>query len=146
MIHYLLEYKTIYKPVGYLYEKLRYLLPFFRKKYEFMVLSGEQCLRTRIIMTGKEGLALAAVLSGNGRILSKCMLFIQPHSISVSEVETAKDCRRCGYASKMLRLIISEFQGSGKKLRLHVSKDNIPAMHLYSSLGFEICECLQYYF
>lgn len=55
-------------------------------------------------------------------------------------LETSKDHRRQGYATKLVKAVIPEIRrNGGKPIYVHIDKHNESSIHLHKNIGFQIC-------
>ena len=55
-------------------------------------------------------------------------------------LETSKDHRRQGYATKLVKAVIAEIRKyKSTPIYVHIEKQNISSLHLHENIGFEIC-------
>lgn len=64
-------------------------------------------------------------------------------SVWIEDVYLQKEYRSKGFGKNFLSFIEKEFKGRAKRLRLEVEKDNVRAISLYESYGFEFLPYLQ---
>ena len=86
--------------------------------------------REMVYYTAEKGDAIAKAASN-----AQGFLYIQ-----IGGVYTVEERRREGYGSKVLEILAAKIHKKGKKACLFVKKDNMPAIRLYSKLGFSIRE------
>lgn len=91
----------------------------------------------------EDGACLYGIYHETGYIASSCFVTEYEDSICISGVCTDKKWRRQGYATRLIRGIISKF--SGKEIMLHVYGENESAVSLYKKLGFIITESVYTY-
>lgn len=91
----------------------------------------------------EDGACLHGIYHETGYIASSCFVTEYEDSICISGVCTDKKWRRQGYATRLIRGIISKF--SGKEIMLHVYGENESAVSLYKKLGFMITESVYTY-
>lgn len=90
-----------------------------------------------------DGASFYGIYHETGYIASSCLVTEYEASICISEVYTDIKWRRQGYATRLIRGIISRF--SEKEIMLHVYGANDNAVSLYKKLGFMVKESLYTY-
>jgi len=77
--------------------------------------------------------------SDNEEIISQGMLENEGEDfIIIGSIYTRKNCRKKGHGKKIVQLLINEVISRNKKPILLVKKENINAVKLYKSIGFEV--------
>ena len=55
-------------------------------------------------------------------------------------LETSKDYRQQGYATKLVKAVILDIRKNDNiPVYVHIEKGNIPSLHLHEKIGFQIC-------
>ncbi|MCI8268537.1 MAG: GNAT family N-acetyltransferase [Lachnospiraceae bacterium] len=87
-------------------------------------------------------------LSSPANIIGSCLTsLVSPEVLCLHQVEITSRLRGQGFGLALLCLLLSHLQQKDdlKRILLHVSADNIPAVSLYKKTGFRITETLSYY-
>ncbi len=75
-----------------------------------------------------------------------CLEKISPDSVCLFNVEVHPDKRWQGYGTAMILSLSDELKKYGiRRITVHVSADNLPAVSLYEKTGFRTTETLSYY-
>lgn len=69
----------------------------------------------------------------------------EPDRLFLYGVAVAREYRRKGYGREIVRCALREGANLGKPVVLDVDRDNVPALHLYRSCGFETLFRMDYY-
>lgn len=103
---------------------------------------------SQIISAFNTGRFFAYGIFEDERLVSFISYSVSVDSADIESVCTDCDCRKRGYANKLLENVISDLKDrSVKKIFLEVRKSNTPAISLYMKNGFnKISERKKYYF
>jgi ribosomal-protein-alanine N-acetyltransferase len=108
-------------PTVYALEQLCYEFPWSEKLLQDCVLVGYPC----------------RVLLFDTLIIGYCIYRVAESEGHVFNIAVAPDCQSKGYGRSFLTGLIDEMkQADAKKILLEVRQSNLPARHLYESLGF----------
>ncbi|MFC7292408.1 GNAT family N-acetyltransferase [Hirschia litorea] len=81
------------------------------------------------------------VLTRNGDICAFAILMWAGDDVEILTIATALEWKRCGYAKQLLCACDNAFKNNSdeaaRRWLLEVAVDNLPAIALYESLGFE---------
>lgn len=90
-----------------------------------------------------DGACLHGIYHENGCIAGSCFVTEYEDSVCISSVYTDKRYRRQGFATRLIKSVISKYKG--KKIMLHVYGENENAVSLYKKLGFIVVESVYTY-
>ena len=75
------------------------------------------------------------VWSEDGRYVSALRLEQRPDGLLMEALETRPDCRKMGYAKKLIGAVMASLP-AGTRVYSHVHKKNVPSLQTHDSCGF----------
>lgn len=79
-------------------------------------------------------------LSINSNQIGSCHIFVEDKICVIHDVLIDEKYRDKGYATMMLRSVLSSELDTFERILLHVTKENLPAYNLYINLGFTVTD------
>jgi ribosomal protein S18 acetylase RimI-like enzyme len=79
------------------------------------------------------------VIEEDGQAVGRLYLHRRPAELNIIDIALLPECRRQGLGSAMLQDVLDEGQRTGKRVTIHVERNN-PALRLYTRLGFHLLE------
>lgn len=77
--------------------------------------------------------------------IGQCIISVFDDFVCIHDVEIWEKYRGKGYGYRLITTVLNHIFEKYNNVVLHVTKDNIPAYHLYTKVGFHILQELDYY-